>query len=360
MCGGSPRNPSDAGRGPGLSPRVRGKPQWSGTGDMAKRSIPACAGEAGPGAERPASQSVYPRVCGGSVGNIVRLIPMSGLSPRVRGKPIISYSSVGGVRSIPACAGEARSITEAKTSESVYPRVCGGSPAGLLPADSHQGLSPRVRGKHLQAHRRAGSGRSIPACAGEAASSASTSGIVRVYPRVCGGSVEYGSRGESARGLSPRVRGKPGTSGISPSGMGSIPACAGEARRPGPAATTAAVYPRVCGGSPPASAPPVWAAGLSPRVRGKLLDDAWSGDAVGSIPACAGEASVVISQPAAISVYPRVCGGSGVVPGSSTSWQGLSPRVRGKHPAGGRASCRQRSIPACAGEACVRACWDWS
>ena len=70
-----------------------------------------------------------------------------------------------------------------------------------------------------------------------------------------------------------------------------------------------------------------------------------------STPACAGEAQgagVELSRPP---VYPRVCGGSPEPPLKGGFEQGLSPRVRGKPPAGGVMTMTDRSIPACAGEA---------
>ena len=51
---------------------------------------------------------------------------------------------------------------------------------------------------------------SIPACAGEAFTCAGKASVVRVYPRVCGGSVLELKLNLIAVGLSPRVRGKRG------------------------------------------------------------------------------------------------------------------------------------------------------
>ena len=71
-----------------------------------------------------------------------------GLSPRVRGKPIVSSDLCRCSRSIPACAGETVIFGFRERLFAVYPRVCGGN-LGL--ADEYhidKGLSPRVRGKH--------------------------------------------------------------------------------------------------------------------------------------------------------------------------------------------------------------------
>ena len=77
-----------------------------------------------------------------------------GLSPRVRGKRkgVQHILEVRG--SIPACAGEARCCGQARLTQQVYPRVCGGSPRGNADDHALRGLSPRVRGKPLAYPRR--------------------------------------------------------------------------------------------------------------------------------------------------------------------------------------------------------------
>ena len=50
----------------------------------------------------------------------------------------------------------------------------------------------------------------------------------KVYPRVCGGTLQPEPRRRVRAGLSPRVRGNPLIAGIIILYLGSIPACAGE------------------------------------------------------------------------------------------------------------------------------------
>ena len=69
-----------------------------------------------------------------------------------------------------------------------------------------------------------------------------------------------------------------------------------------------------------------------------------------SIPACAGEPCRCRGVDGGPAVYPRVCGGTHVGGGTSAVAPGLSPRVRGNHPAPVAATQSARSIPACAGE----------
>ena len=66
--------------------------------------------------------------------------------------------------------------------------MCGGSGYTRSLRSSINGLSPRVRGKRLVIAGHGIAGRSIPACAGEAATVAVGAFIITVYPRVCGGS----------------------------------------------------------------------------------------------------------------------------------------------------------------------------
>ena len=69
--------------------------------------------------------------------------------------------------------------------------------------------------------------------------------------------------------------------------------------------------------------------GLSPRVRGSHLLPADPLGHPGSIPACAGEPTRLLSTCTEKGVYPRVCGGAGMERIESDGLVGLSPRVRG-------------------------------
>ena len=294
---------------------------------------------------------VYPRVCGGSHLRPARRVGDLGLSPRVRGKRDDQPARLHPRRSIPACAGEARALVRHHPPVGVYPRVCGGSLFAPALDVAFGGLSLRVRGKHASTGGWTAQNRSIPACAGEACVASPARCGWRVYPRVCGGSRSIVPARRLKAGLSPRVRGKRFSfPAIQPSSR-SIPACAGEARNQGHRYHLNKVYPRVCGGSEGLVCPYPDAAGLSPRVRGKLGVGQRIGYPEGSIPACAGEARHQPPPDGYESVYPRVCGGS--VGGSDgvNGVAGLSPRVRGKPTDRGANQRRYRSIPACAGEA---------
>ena len=270
VCGGSAfagcghRNPR------GLSPRVRGKHRVEHPQHHQPGSIPACAGEASPAAREQVFPAVYPRVCGGSGRRPSFISWNSGLSPRVRGKRSEKCVSRIRRRSIPACAGEASLKRSMMCLSRVYPRVCGGSAIFSVASTIALGLSPRVRGKRGHIRNRHIALRSIPACAGEARQSRGGAGPARVYPRVCGGSRDGVAAKAGVVGLSPRVRGKRGDPHNSTGGRGSIPACAGEASQRMNKVRLAKVYPRVCGGSQGGRVSLRGGDGLSPRVRGKL------------------------------------------------------------------------------------------
>ena len=73
--------------------------------------------------------------------------------------------------------------------------------------------------------------------------------VDRVYPRVCGGTIEVTRGDVTYYGLSPRVRGNPPPTVRKPLIQRSIPACAGEPLAPGQTSRPEGVYPRVCGGT---------------------------------------------------------------------------------------------------------------
>ena len=111
------------------------------------------------------------------------------------------------LRSIPAWAGEPRSLPSLILFYTVYPRVGGGTPNSDVVESLVDGLSPRGRGNHGGNVLPAIGGGSIPAWAGEPLGWALTGIITSVYPRVGGGTPMelHGRTGQC--GLSPRGRG---------------------------------------------------------------------------------------------------------------------------------------------------------
>ena len=152
------------------------------------RSIPAWAGEPPCGDRRSGTGPVYPRVGGGTTQFEKLPIAGQGLSPRGRGNHKIVGLRQTFTRSIPAWAGEPRAPLPLGDSESVYPRVGGGTQRTTRP-DLVQW------------------GRSIPAWAGEPSTTPFCASAVSVYPRVGGGTFGQFQDQSSVPGLSPRGRG---------------------------------------------------------------------------------------------------------------------------------------------------------
>ena len=257
------------------------------------------------------------------------LRPVGGLSPRVRGNRNTATGSPAAPRSIPACAGEPANPNPACGRRRVYPRVCGGTLDAAALTKLVGGLSPRVRGNLWPEGAEWPADRSIPACAGEPSTSPATAPCFGVYPRVCGGTEKARRKGVSEKGLSPRVRGNhPEARGARAAGR-SIPACAGEPLPEIRGDCRPRVYPRVCGGTSGRARRAGSSTGLSPRVRGNRGDRGDADRALGSIPACAGEPAANPAGHVSRKVYPRVCGGTQAQAVASQLLGGLSPRVRG-------------------------------
>ena len=310
VCGGTHVFYIDVVNGRGLSPRVRGNRATPASPGATNGSIPACAGEPPP--------------------LLASQCRSWGLSPRVRGNhPIVTcYPIVTG--SIPACAGEPPARPTTVDASRVYPRVCGGTAIAELEEELEEGLSPRVRGNRGAGSYERRAGGSIPACAGEPRTLSRRTRGGGVYPRVCGGTAKRLQMKPQHMGLSPRVRGNPCIYRLRGIRVGSIPACAGEPRagvaardesrsipacagEPAPCTAPghpAPVYPRVCGGTFAAFVLILSSSGLSPRVRGNRYERKTHEGGNGSIPACAGEPVLVVPSEGRLRVYPRVCGGT--------------------------------------------------
>ena len=249
VCGGTFLPGSQMYQVRGLSPRVRGNPGDYSAPSGGKGSIPACAGEPPASICRWPTGWVYPRVCGGTI--ILKEPPRAraGLSPRVRGNHRRGYRKRWIPRSIPACAGEPAPTAPSPVAVKVYPRVCGGTFCAAPRAASQWGLSPRVRGNPVVVAAGVNDGGSIPACAGEPGRGKFRRRLRGVYPRVCGGTIAADAFQDLYGGLSPRVRGNPPGCPRLARAYRSIPACAGEPTESALPAKSWLVYPRVCGGT---------------------------------------------------------------------------------------------------------------
>ena len=170
----------------GLSPRARGIPRYHPDTDTVHGSIPACAGNTRAPRSQTITPAVYPRVRGeyGLVSAIDNTT--EGLSPRARGIRITLQGPARTARSIPACAGNTGGGTTYTTGARVYPRVRGEYAFPASPSMDDLGLSPRARGIRVPSRISTTMYGSIPACAGNTATTGSQYELTTVYPRVRG------------------------------------------------------------------------------------------------------------------------------------------------------------------------------
>ena len=215
------------------------------------------------------SKSVYPRACGGTPAGRNTRYTIKGLSPRLRGNRQLSQASGVLYGSIPAPAGEPSDRCSACSSAWVYSRACGGTRPSATSSTPMFG--------------------SISAPAGEPSASASSSRSRPVYPRACGGTDSNQQGVGHSRGLSPRLRGNQRKVKNVSRLEGSIPAPAGEPWPPSHPQPRRTVYPRACGGTAGAGVSTLTVTGLSPRLRGNHSRRPNPAPPAGSIPAPAGE-----------------------------------------------------------------------
>ncbi len=273
----------------GLSPRTRGSLGDDPHPAVPQGSIPAHAGEPPQCQPGPSQRLVYPRARGGAVYTMATGNEKSGLSPRTRGSPVFRRLREIGDGSIPAHAGEPVTDVGGRTWPAVYPRARGGAAEFHRQYLIRNGLSPRTRGSRKGQPPEAAPDGSIPAHAGEPAHAHVQTDLEEVYPRARGGARVRPVISLSPVGLSPRTRGSPDSTGARLVLMGSIPAHAGEPHPRSVNYHVGAVYPRARGGASVSVKGPSVMMGLSPRTRGSLLEHVHHGSRDGSIPAHAGE-----------------------------------------------------------------------
>ena len=191
---------------------------------------------------------------------------------------------------------------------------------------------------------------SIPAYAGEPWAERDAERMRRVYPRVCGGTGSGAKAIIKSDGLSPRMRGNHRYATRGKQSGGSIPAYAGEPSGVRQMRVRLRVYPRVCGGTPDYRALVIRKSGLSPRMRGNHPARCLFINPARSIPAYAGEPLPSGIRTYAVRVYPRVCGGTSPRAPLPPVPEGLSPRMRGNPSGYTRGNRIIGSIPAYAGE----------
>ena len=90
-----------------------------------------------------------------------------GTSPRTRGKPSLLLQEDEAIRNIPAHAGKTSMNPTSGYGKTEHPRARGENPADLHAVRTARGTSPRTRGKPIRAPDCGGWNRNIPAHAGK-------------------------------------------------------------------------------------------------------------------------------------------------------------------------------------------------
>ena len=130
----------------GSSPRTRGTPSREGIGFRPGRFIPAYTGNSRTTRRRTCTGSVHPRVHGELIGIILLKLFLFGSSPRTRGTLRKAKADYLDDRFIPAYTGNSRCPLLRSTCYSVHPRVHGELRSRTVRMIEMSGSSPRTRG----------------------------------------------------------------------------------------------------------------------------------------------------------------------------------------------------------------------
>ena len=350
--------------GPGLSPHERGNRPRSASSPPGDGTIPARAGEPRGGRGARKESRDYPRTSGGTPRSSCNRRRRLGLSPHERGNRERSAWTGSPVRTIPARAGEPRTNTPVRPDWRDYPRTSGGTAPPAVTSTPVTGLSPHERGNLSCVMRFSILSGTIPARAGEPSSRTWAASQSWDYPRTSGGTARHRPDGRPPLGLSPHERGNPEPLPCGYRSTGTIPARAGEPSRLGAMSRKPWDYPRTSGGTTCDTGAPGSLGGLSPHERGNPLPAALPLREPGTIPARAGEPRRPRGRGWRRWDYPRTSGGTVGAAAGGANAQGLSPHERGNRRIRRRARSGSGTIPARAGEPstwtrCRTSTWDY-
>ena len=273
----------------GSSPRGRGKPRRTDVHTVPRRLIPAWAGKTCDRCGWAVPEAAHPRVGGENQEAVLAIRRAAGSSPRGRGKPQVPPLLRDGFRLIPAWAGKTSDGYGHNWTSRAHPRVGGENAEIGARTPAATGSSPRGRGK--RGRRREGRNLRglIPAWAGKTTRTKRRARPRWAHPRVGGENPGRPSSKLGDQGSSPRGRGKPRTSTVSPSVAGLIPAWAGKTMSAAPLSSGVTAHPRVGGENAREELVTEASDGSSPRGRGKLLHPRRRHGGQGLIPAWAGK-----------------------------------------------------------------------
>ena len=187
--------------------------------------------------------------------------------------------------------------------------------------------------------------RLIPAGAGQTARSRRVPSRSWAHPRGCGADGFSCDCTAFAAGSSPRVRGRPLQASPLGNAQRLIPAGAGQTRSTTSPLTGARAHPRGCGADWATTESTAFRQGSSPRVRGRLSPSRCMACAPGLIPAGAGQTRRWSCPAKPAGAHPRGCGADELVDGAGLVAVGLIPAGAGQTPPLSRATGRQPAHP---------------
>ena len=212
--------------------------------------------------------AVHPRMRGERLLLKVGGVERHGSSPHARGTRRAARRPVAAGRFIPACAGNAGACAWWRPPQPVHPRMRGERSPSEFPLSHRYGSSPHARGTHGCQQIDKGGRRFIPACAGNATSSAASRALASVHPRMRGERRAERGRTGSLGCSSPHARGTLSLYALRHSSIRFIPACAGNALFVTMDSSINTVHPRMRGERGAAARAMVDLIGSSPHARG--------------------------------------------------------------------------------------------
>ena len=221
------------------------------------------------------------------------------------------------------------------------------------------GSSPLARGTPTRSSGAASRGGLIPACAGNTLKPSTGLARWRAHPRLRGEHCAVCGCGEDWHGSSPLTRGTLEIIAVRTDGVGLIPACAGNTGRSWLLLQAEGAHPRLRGEHMPGVSGTGYDGGSSPLARGTHLMYIGEGEAVGLIPACAGNTGIWNQPHARAGAHPRLRGEHNDADCRASIGGGSSPLARGTPRPGCRKVSPYRLIPACAGNTVPGVAGDW-
>ena len=267
---------------------MRGTHREQGRGCARPGIIPAYAGNTLPRSRLVSAVWDHPRICGEHDGSNADALMHRGSSPHMRGTQIRAVLLLphGGI--IPAYAGNTRSRHRALLNDGDHPRICGEHFPQTRIDDFKQGSSPHMRGTRGGTQRARIPVGIIPAYAGNTPSRPHISAQSRDHPRICGEHCEYAHKWGVRKGSSPHMRGTLDVITQIFLAKGIIPAYAGNTVRSAIHAFYPRDHPRICGEHNSEGYQRSRRQGSSPHMRGTHDRQTHPLTGLGIIPAYAG------------------------------------------------------------------------